>query len=119
MNIFDNITAYESAQEVCKTENNAKFATVFSEYLNGGSGNMDAAVWLATREHRYLQNECFKFCKKFIIEMAKNFQKGWYDPRNEGACRQADMIMQHLSAMDEWYDWDYEKLTKVPQTTTY
>jgi hypothetical protein len=51
--------------------------------------------------------------------MAKNYQKGWYDPRNEVACRQADMIMQHLSAMDEWYDWDYEKLTEVPQTTTY
>lgn len=69
-------------------DNECKLAKELSDNINNCSTNLSAnAEYFARFEHRYLQNELMQFCVYYIYEMAKNGEKGLYDPRNEWACK--------------------------------
>lgn len=39
----------------------------------------------------------------FIEQLAANYQKGYYDPRDEWACKLADETIKHLSEKELYY----------------
>lgn len=62
---------------------------------------MRVAVEFST-EHRYLQCELAKMCIHFLHILAINYQKGWYDGRNEWACKTANEIMEKMHDSDNF-----------------
>lgn len=69
--------------------------------------------YLANTMHRYLQNTFFKIVRYFIGFMAKNYEKGWYDARNEDACRHAKTIYDNFDdGFKAIFEYEYEKLNK-------
>lgn len=100
-----------------ETENDV-FARFFSNYVNGKTepvkmltedyktewvdGRKAAAMKMA-QDHRYLQNEMFKVCLEYIKILAENCDKGYYDPRNEWACKTSKEMIDHLKDIDYWF----------------
>ena len=50
---------------------------------------------------RFIQ-EKFKVCLEYIKVLAENYQKGYYDPRNEWACQTSDKIVKAMEK-EHWY----------------
>lgn len=73
-----------------------------------------SACYCATKMHRYLQAQLFKFCLHYIGVMARNFRMKRYDGRNEWACETADKIYKEFisdSSVFSIYDeQEYEKI---------
>lgn len=67
------------------------------EYLINGviSSKRDVAERMA-RSHRYLQNELFHLFIEYANILAKNYESGRYDGRNESACKNAHKIMETI-----------------------
>ena len=56
---------------------------------------MEVGIELTT-DHRYLQNEEFKTFLHFAGQLARNYEKGIYDARNEFACKSALAMIDGL-----------------------
>ena len=56
---------------------------------------MEVGIELTT-DHRYLQNEIFKSFLHFAGQLARNYEKGNYDARNEYACKSAHAMIEGL-----------------------
>lgn len=56
---------------------------------------MEVGIELST-DHRYLQNEEFKVFLHFAGQLARNYEKGLYDDRNEFACKSALAMIEGL-----------------------
>ncbi len=72
----------------CKREgetNDELFGRQFGDFVNGKMRDADAVAEKMSKEHRYLQSEMFKVCLAYIKKLAENYDKGFYDPRNEWA----------------------------------
>lgn len=83
--------------------NNDVFVRQFSDYVNGKMqsekvynreagkderiGGEKACAKKMAVEHRYLQQEMFKVCLEYIKVLAKNYENGIYDGRNEWSCQ--------------------------------
>lgn len=52
-----------------------------------------------TTDHRYLQNEEFKTFLHFAGQLARNYEKGLYDDRNEFACKSALAMIEGLKRL--------------------
>ena len=77
-------------------ERDKEFATEFSRFVNG---KMDSASKLGAEfanDHRFLVNEKFKVMMAFMEQLAINYQKGYYDLRNEWACTLAHAAIEAL-----------------------
>lgn len=68
---------------------------------------MEVGVQLAN-EHRYLVNEMFKMFLHFSGKLAMDYEKGFYDGRNEFACKCSKIIVDALKDND-LYDTKYWK----------
>ena len=66
---------------------------------------MEVGIELTT-DHRYLQNEIFKSFIHFAGQLARNYEKGLYDDRNEFACKSAHAMIEGLEKAD-LYDRKY------------
>lgn len=85
--------------DLCKhngEENENVFVRFFSNFVNGKCGSKKRVAELMACEHRYLQNEMFKVCLEYIKKLAENCEKGYYDPRNEYACKTSKMIIDNF-----------------------
>lgn len=56
---------------------------------------IEVGVQLAN-EHRYLVNEMFKMFLHFSGKLAMDYEKGFYDGRNEFACKCSKIIVDAL-----------------------
>ena len=79
------------------------FARFFGNYVNGKCHNKTKVAEIMCREHRYLQNEMFHVCMKFIIKLAENCEKGYYDPRNKYAAETSKKIIDFFKQIN----WPY------------
>lgn len=69
---------------------------VMEHLVNGViSSKRDVAERMA-RSHRYLQNELFHLFIEYANILAKNYENGRYDGRNESACKNAKTIMDTI-----------------------
>lgn len=85
--------------DLCKRngeENENVFARFFSNFVNGKCSSKRKVAELMACEHRYLQNEMFKVCLEYIKKLAENCEKGFYDPRNEYACKTSKKIIDNF-----------------------
>lgn len=78
-------------------ENNDNvFVRQFSSFVNGKCYNKEKVAELMAREHRYLQSEMFFVCYAYMRKLAENYDKGYYDQRNEYACKSAKQMIEAL-----------------------
>ena len=54
-------------------------------------------------DHRFLVNEKFKVMMAFMEQLAVNYQKGYYDLRNEWACTLAHAAIEALREQQLYY----------------
>lgn len=72
------------------------FARFFSNFVNGKMRSKEHVAERMSREHRYLQQEMFKVCLEYIKALAKSYEAGRFDPRNEWSCKMSNSIIEHL-----------------------
>lgn len=60
-------------------------------------------------DHRYLINEKASLFVQFMAELAIAYHKGYYDGRNEWACKCAAAMIETLIEKELWYNYEYEK----------
>lgn len=92
-------------------EGDREFAKQFENYVNGSMQSADATGREMAKAHRYLQQEMFKVCFAYIRQLARDYQAGNYDDRNDWATRLSAMAYGHLIEMGEVYDPEYRKVT--------
>ena len=81
-----------------------EFVNATEKFINCcGVDKLGAAKGWA-RMHRYLVNEMFGVCIRFIGILAKNYEDGIYDARNEYACAQSKRIVDALKKEEWWLD---------------
>lgn len=85
---------YEREIEFVKTE---------SDFINGKLSHPKEVAQAMAQDHRYLVQERFKLTLEYWKELAKNYRKGWYDPRNEWACKIASMAINALVESGELF----------------
>ena len=84
-------------------DNDDVFARFFGNFVNGKCHSKKKVAERMCREHRYLQNEMFKVCLEYIKQLAKNFDNGFYDGRNEYACETSKKIINYFNEIDYPY----------------
>ena len=67
---------------------------VMESLINGDISSKIKVAERMARSHRYLQNELFYLFIEYANVLAKNYEKGIYDGRNESACKNASKIME-------------------------
>jgi hypothetical protein len=98
--------------------NNDVFVRQFSDYVNGKMqsekvydreagkdewiGGEKACAKKMAVEHRYLQQEMFKVCLEYIKVLAKNYENGIYDGRNEWFCKTSNGFVDYCKENDIW-----------------
>ena len=55
-------------------------------------------------DHRYLQSEFGKTAMSFFGCLAENYEKGWYDARNEYECKCAKIMIDALKDAGLWHE---------------
>ena len=84
-------------------ERDKEFATEFSRFVNGKMGSASKLGAEFANDHRFLVNEKFKVMMAFMEQLAVNYQKGYYDPRNEWACTLAHAAIEALREQQLYY----------------
>ena len=79
------------------------FVRFFSSFVNGRLNSKKHVAEMMCCEHRYLQNEMFKVCLEFIKMLAENYEKGYFDPRNEYAAKTSSKIIEHFNSTNYPY----------------
>lgn len=77
-------------------ERDKEFATEFSRFVNGKMGSASKVGAEFANDHRFLVNEKFKVMMAFMEQLTINYQKGYYDLRNEWACTLAHAAIEAL-----------------------
>jgi len=96
--ILNNILSrfeYDSCQKAGESKDEL-FARQFSDFVNGQMRNPKDVAEKMAKDHRYLQSEMFKVCLEYITILAENADKGYYDGRNEWACKTAKKMVSNL-----------------------
>ena len=77
---------YQNFSGEAISKQDMEFAKEFENFVNGRMRSVeDTGKELATA-HRYLQQQMFKVFIGFMRQLAHNYQKGYYDDRNEWIC---------------------------------
>lgn len=72
------------------------FARQFSNFINGKCNNIESVAGLLANDHRYLVQEKFKLALAYINELAKHYDMGLFDGRNEWACKLSKDIIEFI-----------------------
>ena len=83
--------------------NDDVFARFFGNFVNGKLNSKKHVAEVMCREHRYLQNEMFKVCLEYIQQLAENYEKGWFDGRNEYAAKTSSKIIEFFNSTNYPY----------------
>lgn len=78
--------------------NDNVFARQFSNFVNGRMCSQQETAQVMANDHRYLQQEMFKVFLAYAQILSHNYNNGFYDGRNEYACKCANEI---ISALEE------------------
>lgn len=92
------------------SEKDTAFAREFERFVNGRMYSAEATGREIAKSHRYLQQEIFKVCLAFVGQLAKNYQQGYIDERNEWASRLATEAYEHLVMESLIYDPEFKKV---------
>ena len=89
------------------SEREQEFVRSESNFINGGLSHTKEVAQAMAQDHRYLVGQKAQLYIEFLKELAKNYRKGWYDPRNEWACKCASIAINALIESGELYiPWD-------------
>lgn len=80
------------------SEKEQEFVSNFSEFVNGKMSSAKSVDAAMANDHCYLVNEKAKMMFAFMEQLAKDYQQGHYDQRNEWACRLAAEAIEHLAS---------------------
>ena len=84
-------------------ERDKEFANEFSRFVNGKMCSASKVGAEFANDHRFLVNEKFKVMMAFMEQLAVNYQKGYYDLRNEWACTLAHAAIEALREQQLYY----------------
>lgn len=84
-------------------ERDKEFANEFSRFVNGKMCSASKVGAEFANDHRFLVNEKFKVMMAFMEQLAINYQKGYYDLRNEWACTLAHAAIEALREQQLYY----------------
>jgi len=88
-------------------EREIEFVEQESSFINGKLSHTKEVAQAMAQDHRYLVQERFKLMLEYFKELAKNERKGFYDPRNEWACKCARVAIDALIESELLYiPWD-------------
>lgn len=87
--------------------NNVK-AKEISDLINDCSYEPRTVGCELSTDHRYLQSDFGKTALNFLGCLAENYDRGYYDARNEYMCKCAKIMMSALEDAGLWYE-EYEK----------
>lgn len=96
-----NLIVSRFQHSLCKHDGETEddvFVRLFANFVNGKLESKRKVAEKMATEHRYLQNEMFKVCLEYIKVLAENSEKGWYDGRNDWACKTSGKIVELLKA---------------------
>jgi len=85
------------------SENDKQFADEFSRFVNGKMSSAKKTGIELANDHRFLVQEKFKVAMYFIEQLADNYKKDYYDPRNEWACKLANATIEHLKEQELYF----------------
>lgn len=91
------------------TEREQEFVRTESDFINGSLYNVAAVAAAMGRDHRYLQQQRFKLMLEYLHVLATWYRKGWYDPRNEWACKCASTAIEALQKAGLVYYPEYDE----------
>ena len=100
---------YKDFSEKAISKQDIEFAKVFENFVNGRMRSAETTGRELSRAHRYLQQQMFKVFIGFMRQLAHNYQKGYYDDRNEWASRVAAEAYATLVEKELVYDPDYKE----------
>ena len=83
--------------DLCKREgesNEDVFARLFDDFTNGRLSDYDKVAERMVQSHRYIKGEMFWICMAYVRKLAECYSKGWFDARNERACKTAKRIVE-------------------------
>lgn len=100
----------EYFNEISISVNDKEFVETFERFVNGKLQSATNTGKALATMHRYLQSQAFKVVVAYIRQLAINYHKGYYDPRNETAARRAAMMYDTLMNSEEIYDPEYNNL---------
>lgn len=72
------------------------FGRTFGDFVNGQMRSKRKVAEAMATKHRYLQEEMFEVCLEYMKVLAENYDKNWYDARNEYACKTSKRIVEFL-----------------------
>ena len=72
------------------------FGRIMENWVNGRCGSKTKVAERMARSHRYLQGELFWLFYEYCKVLAKNYEKNYYDGRNETACKYAKDIVDMI-----------------------
>ena len=99
---------YNDYQESAISKHDKEFAQMFENFVNGRMRSAEDTGMVLATAHRYLQ-QMFKVFIGFMRQLAHNYQKGYYDDRNEWASRVAAEAYGTLVEKEFVYDPDYKE----------
>ena len=79
--------------------NDDVFARFFSDYVNNTLHDEKKAAEKMARDHRTLQSNMFKLFMAYIKILAENAKTGWFDERNEYACKTSQKMLDYLDSI--------------------
>lgn len=100
---------YDNYQERTISKHDKEFAQEFENFVNGRMRSAEDTGRELSMAHRYLQQQMFKVFIGFMRQLAHNYQKGYYDDRNEWASRVAAEAYATLVEKELVYDPDYKE----------
>lgn len=85
--------------EVCRKDEtkDENFGRKFEDFVNGRMGDPRKVADRMARSHRYLVQQMFSVCYEFIRILAEHCDKGWYDPRDEWACKTSKKMWETIN----------------------
>jgi hypothetical protein len=80
-----------------------EFVRSESNFINGCLYHKREVAEAMASDHRYLLEQKGELYIEFLKVMAKNYKRGYYDPRNEHVCKAASVAIDALIAADILY----------------
>ena len=78
------------------SEREQEFVQTESRFVNRSLYNKKAVAEAMANDHRYLVGQKGELAIEFLAVLARYYTKGYYDPRNEYACRAARVAIDAL-----------------------
>jgi len=89
--------------ELNLTEREQEFVQTESNFINGCLYNKRDVARAMARDHRYLVGQRGELCIEYLKVLAMYERKGWYDGRDEFACKCARVAIDALVKADLLY----------------